>query len=75
MDGTAAARIEELIEHLETGLAALRIHDRAEALTLIERLEQVTGRITGTRLALIQQAAITVPPATNSTTGCILRIG
>ena len=59
MDGTAAARIEELIEHLETGLAALRIHDRAEALTLIERLEQVTGRITGTRLALIQQAAIT----------------
>ena len=59
MDGTAAARIEELIEHLETGLAALRIHDRAEALTLIERLEQVTGRITATRLALIQQAAIT----------------
>ena len=59
MDGTAAARIEELIEHLETGLAALRIHDRVEALTLIERLEQVTGRITGTRLALIQQAAMT----------------
>ena len=59
MDGTAAARIEELIEHLEVSLAALRSESRNDTLTLIDRIESVTGKLNGTRLALIHQAALT----------------
>ncbi|GAA3861155.1 DUF222 domain-containing protein [Tessaracoccus defluvii] len=59
MDGTAAARIEELIEHLEVSLAALRSESRNDTLTLIDRIESVTGKLNGTRLALIHQATLT----------------